>query len=297
MQVATQHRYAVQLVTSPRQVAMPAHGVVIAESRHGPLFHGEPREPYVKFHLTLAGEAEWQVDGARHLVSPDMLVFVAPSVPQVQRDRPGRPVSLYFVHARAELLPTTIAQALQAIGMLPIALGDQPGAVRRQVHAWFQELNYEQDVQQPGWQAVQVARVLDLAALILRLAERTSVTTVTLGEGAVDSQQRIAAYVRHQDSHFYLRETLADAARAVHLSPRRFTEVFRTLTGETWNQRLLRLRLDHAERLLRESNRSITGIAFASGFDDLSHFNHLFKRRHCLTPSGFRERHGRIPQA
>jgi transcriptional regulator GlxA family with amidase domain len=48
------------------------------------------------------------------------------------------------------------------------------------------------------------------------------------------------------------------------------------------------IRLEHAEALLRQSDRSITAVALASGFCDSSHFIRTFRQRRGQTPASFR---------
>jgi AraC-like DNA-binding protein len=58
-----------------------------------------------------------------------------------------------------------------------------------------------------------------------------------------------------------------------------------SFTGFVLEQRLL-----GAYRMLRElSERSISTVAFAAGFNDLSYFNRVFRRRFGMTPSEVRE--------
>ncbi len=61
--------------------------------------------------------------------------------------------------------------------------------------------------------------------------------------------------------------------------------------GTTFSQHVLIARLACAHRLLvdpRHAHQSIAAIAYASGFGDLSHFNHAFRRRYGATPSEVR---------
>ena len=61
--------------------------------------------------------------------------------------------------------------------------------------------------------------------------------------------------------------------------------------GTTFSQFVLVERLAHAHRLLIDpsyAHQSIGAIAYASGFGDLSHFNHAFRRRYMTTPSEVR---------
>jgi hypothetical protein len=61
--------------------------------------------------------------------------------------------------------------------------------------------------------------------------------------------------------------------------------------GTTFSQYVLAERLACARRVLldpRHAHQSIGAIAYASGFGDLSHFNHAFRRRYGATPSEVR---------
>jgi AraC-like DNA-binding protein len=61
--------------------------------------------------------------------------------------------------------------------------------------------------------------------------------------------------------------------------------------GTTFSQHVLGERLAHAHRLLLDpghAHQSISAIAYASGFGDLSHFNHAFRRSYGATPSEVR---------
>src|SRR6185436_14189073 len=72
------------------------------------------------------------------------------------------------------------------------------------------------------------------------------------------------------------RITLAEAAAAAHLSIPAFSRFFRRKTGRTLVAYLNELRTGLACRALIESDRSISDIAFDSGFNNLSNFNRRF---------------------
>ena len=61
--------------------------------------------------------------------------------------------------------------------------------------------------------------------------------------------------------------------------------------GTTFTEFVLGQRLARAHRMLgdlRFSGRTISAIAFESGFGDLSYFNNAFRRRYGMTPSDVR---------
>lgn len=88
----------------------------------------------------------------------------------------------------------------------------------------------------------------------------------------------------------YIRDHLTDdlsldtLARVACFSPFHFHRIFTTITGETVNQCVNRLRLERAAALLKASPRlSITEAAFACGFTSASSFARAFKKHFGLT--------------
>ncbi|MEO8313587.1 MAG: helix-turn-helix domain-containing protein [Pseudomonadota bacterium] len=78
----------------------------------------------------------------------------------------------------------------------------------------------------------------------------------------------------------------ADIAGQVGISERRL-RVLMAEGGESFTTYVLRRRLEHCAVLLQDpiwAGRSITEIAFRSGFNNATHFGHVFKRRFGRTP-------------
>ncbi|QSX79061.1 helix-turn-helix domain-containing protein [Agrilutibacter solisilvae] len=80
---------------------------------------------------------------------------------------------------------------------------------------------------------------------------------------------------------------LAAAATQAGLSPWHFLRLFARVVGVTPHQYLLRARLRRAARLLAQGGQSVTDVALASGFADLSNFVRSFGRAAGVSPGGF----------
>lgn len=78
-------------------------------------------------------------------------------------------------------------------------------------------------------------------------------------------------------------------AHAFGQSPRQLQRLF-AADGTTPRQYILDCRLDEAARRLKTSSQTVTDIAFATGFDDLTHFGRAFRRRFDLSPRSYRAR-------
>ena len=92
---------------------------------------------------------------------------------------------------------------------------------------------------------------------------------------------------KYTESH-----ALAPLAGKVFMSPFQFARVFRELVGIAPHQYLIRVRLDRALRLLRDG-ASVTDACYDSGFGNLSHFIHSFKRCYGCSPSTLHRRPAR----
>jgi AraC-like DNA-binding protein len=83
--------------------------------------------------------------------------------------------------------------------------------------------------------------------------------------------------------------TLEDAAGSACMSPHYFCRFFKKVTGTTFKEYLLRIRIDKAKELLIQYNMSVTEIAYQVGFENLSYFFRVFKRFTRLNPMEFRK--------
>ena len=83
--------------------------------------------------------------------------------------------------------------------------------------------------------------------------------------------------------------SLEDYAKMLNLSlssfKRHFFSVYKTSPGQ-WLQSQ---KLNNAYKLLLNTNKLITDISFESGFENSTHFSHLFKKRFGTSPLNYRK--------
>jgi AraC family transcriptional regulator len=101
-------------------------------------------------------------------------------------------------------------------------------------------------------------------------------------------ERRIAAALRLIEAQAEEPLSLATLAAAAAMSPYHFLRIFRAVVGMTPHRFILHTRLYRAALQLRRSSESISTIAFAAGFGDLSTFNRRFRQVTGQTPSAFR---------
>jgi AraC-like DNA-binding protein len=284
-------------VVAPKVVPVPPFGVVVFESRHGPGFVGQLQDKFSKFLLIVGGRANWEAKTKRITVTTDSLVHIPARLPHRQQDCAYDPVVLYAIHYRPTVLPASLRKELLAQDLIHWNLSAYLPLVARTFRSDFQEMLFEQDHRREGWEWMLCSRLVELAVRAVRMAHRDRQEPRPLFIKGSDSAQRVARYALHLKTHFYLRQSLDDAAAGLGLSRRRFTEMFRQVTGASWKQYIHNLRLEHGRRLLLQTDKTVTAAAFESGFEDLSHFNHAFKKAYGCAPQSLRQNRGQPARA
>lgn len=80
--------------------------------------------------------------------------------------------------------------------------------------------------------------------------------------------------------------TLADIAG---MSPSAFSRFFKLHTGRTLSDYVIDMRLGYASRMLVDTSKSVAEICYECGFNNLSNFNRIFKKKKDCSPTEFRE--------
>ena len=92
------------------------------------------------------------------------------------------------------------------------------------------------------------------------------------------------------DEHYAAHINIDEMCQQFGISNRSLLRRFKLATGVTPLNYLQDVRLDAASRLLVQSNDTIEAITHKVGYEDISSFTRLFKRRSGFSPSSYRAR-------
>ena len=123
-----------------------------------------------------------------------------------------------------------------------------------------------------------------LAAILLRRAE-----TTTQGAAFFLEAQRLTPALIWIEQHLSQPICREELASLIHLSPSRFSSVFREAVGVSLTKYLQTKRLQKAQQLLIGSSLFVGEIAAAVGYEDPFHFSRTFKREVGTSPTHYRE--------
>lgn len=103
------------------------------------------------------------------------------------------------------------------------------------------------------------------------------------------NSRRIERTFDYMNKNFDKTISLNEVAKLANMSDVSFSRFFRQRTGNTFVDSLTEIRLGHASRILIESTNSIAEVAYNCGFNNISNFNRIFKKKKGCTPRDFRE--------
>lgn len=109
-------------------------------------------------------------------------------------------------------------------------------------------------------------------------------------EGLAGGPDWLADACRHIRGPEALREGVPAFFRLAGRSPEHVARVMRSTLGITPSEYVNRLRIEQAAFQLRMTARPVTQIALDAGYENLSHFFHVFRRLHGMSPRTYRER-------
>jgi AraC-like DNA-binding protein len=103
------------------------------------------------------------------------------------------------------------------------------------------------------------------------------------------SQRQINEVVNYVINNYKNNISLSEASQIANMSESAFSRYFMRTTGNRFSEFVSRIRLGRACVMLYETDKNISTIAFASGFNNLANFNRQFVKLKGMTPREYRQ--------
>lgn len=136
---------------------------------------------------------------------------------------------------------------------------------------------------------------LELITILYELSkfdDAHELASSTFAKVSVSSDSRRVQKVKdYINSHIHEDLRLEQLADLVGMTPTAFSRYFKQRTGKNLSEFIVDIRLGQAARRLVDTTDSVSEICWTCGFNTLSNFNRLFRKRKGCNPTEFREKY------
>lgn len=141
---------------------------------------------------------------------------------------------------------------------------------------------------QPGF--IRLLRLMELIYAMSITDDSRSLSTTSFANVAQTSDsRRIRKVEDYIAQHFAEQLCLEELASLAGMAPTSFSRFFKTRTGRTLSDYIIDIRIGHAARRLVDTSMTSAEICYDCGFNNISNFNRLFRKKKGCSPMQFRQ--------
>ncbi|MHA4845014.1 AraC family transcriptional regulator [Flavitalea antarctica] len=142
--------------------------------------------------------------------------------------------------------------------------------------------------QQSG--AERLISFLQIMHFLSGVPETRLLSSIEFGAGRPEADKgRMDSVLNYIHQHIQDDIPLQEIAAYVHMNPAAFCRYIKSRTNKTFLELVNEIRISNACRLLLDDHATISNIAHASGFKNVTHFNYTFKKVMGRNPSDFKK--------
>jgi two-component system response regulator YesN len=108
----------------------------------------------------------------------------------------------------------------------------------------------------------------------------------TYSDDVVQGVMKAVTYIRH---HFNQEMRLADAAKVANMSRSYFSQCFKDIVGQSFNDYVRSIRIAYAQELLQQTANPIYWVAEKCGYFNEKYFSRVFSEQIGVLPSEYRQ--------
>lgn len=245
--------------------------------------------PHYEVYILLSGERHYFIRDQVYRVHQGDLVFIQKN--ELHRTLPAElpeheRIVIYFSDLFAERYFADQSEWILSLFQSKPPVLHLSTREQSPIHLLVQQLLRELTVQAHGYELCMQCIVIELLITCARLdRQQPLLPAVTIGSEAHQHMSEVARYIK---CHYQQELSLPLLAEQFHLSPSYLSRIFKKTTGFSITEYLNTIRIQEAQRLLRESDLKIIDIANIVGFGNFSHFGKMFKHFSQVSPREYR---------
>ncbi len=248
-------------------------GEEIEKNRFQTRMEAGRRDYYLMY--VLGGRMDAVIDGKKGVLERGTVVCITPGTPYFYSNTSD---DSDFVRYRwIHFTGNNVDSVLSACEINPNEI--MRVEVREDVYSLWEDLFYEF---RNNTAKVDVSAAVILPYILMKVGK----TKMETGDGG----RKLDLSIRHIHTHLSSPISIEELSAMEFLSPSRYREVFRKVTGHSPVEYITLLRLRQAAELLAEGEVTIEEAALAVGYTDRLYFQRVFKKHMGITPGSYLKR-------
>ena len=270
-----------KVVTSKNQSVFWRHAI---RTKFKTPYHYHPECELI--HIRQGYGRRW-VGGSITHFGPGDLVFIASNIPHIWQVAPECPqAETFYIQFRPDFMGPEFLNLpeMESVRELLIARCGMTFSdpVCNEVVAQLDKM--------PGLNSSKC--LLSLLDILYRLSQDQNRHPLGIATGRAGlnqrQEERISKVFLYINQHLNEPISQAEIAKQVNLSPAALSRLFKSTTGKCFMEVVNELRIAQVCRLLAETKRTVSEIAYECGYETLSNFNNKFRQIMKMTPSKYR---------
>jgi Transcriptional regulator containing an amidase domain and an AraC-type DNA-binding HTH domain len=261
-------------------------------ARQHPFTMSNQMEDTFEMYYLVSGGRRYFVRDQTYSVTPGTLVLIPPGVIHRTIDDPDASgherilvhFSLSFLQLGMHVMPLHLEAFRMPSPLLPL-IGEDQAEIERLLVQMCDEFNSNKHAREPMLHALLSQLLLTVGRAMKRYGEEHAMRPVP----ATVTEGRIQPVIDYILGHCEEPLGLDEIAQQFYFSPSHLSRLFRRSTGFTYSEFVQLVRIRRAQELLRTTDQKVLEIAEASGFGNLSHFQHTFRKHTGMTPLKYRK--------
>lgn len=187
-----------------------------------------------------------------------------------------------------------IRKTMDSLGRDPMDMTEYYTLAEKLVDVFFLHIEVETEEnilkKQEVWGKIQHAKDVFQMRKVLTSELKTIMECMKQSKEQ-QSVRPVRVAIDYMESHYAGKLSLEEISGIVDLNPVYFSTLFKKETGVNFSAYLTKIRMEHAKKMLIESNDTIAAIGMQVGYEDQKYFSQAFKKVVGIKPAAYRKIH------
>ncbi|MCJ8014721.1 AraC family transcriptional regulator [Paenibacillus sp. KQZ6P-2] len=264
-------------------------------------YHGAPAlhmhwHEHLEIIFMTQGQAVFHIDSMPYEAEPGDIIMIPPGALHVGYSACAESLDYIAIVFNASLFKHIASDPIHSLYIAPYLDGtlrfpfkiSHDDSANGHFRSILRQIINEFTSRHQGYELIVRSQMYILLTLLSRKFMPKQQTEKT-SRGHARNAERFKKLLLYIDDHYTETITVSQAASIVNLNPYHFCKIFKKTTGSTLIEYINLNRIHAAERLLKESDHSITEIAEQIGLGNPNYFTKLFKQYNGVSPSQWRK--------